>query len=329
MDVLTRKRRIARLVVRRMAFGAVLVPAVSLGAFALAAASPFDPLDAYLGGAGDGYTEAARAQARVRLGFDESWGSAWLRWACGLLHGDLGFSRAYHQPVAEVLVQRLGWTALLGAAGALIAIFSAGALGVLAGTRQGGVVDRAISVVAVVLQAAPPFVLALGTVLLFALTFELFPASGATDPGEDPTAASVARHLVLPAVVLGLSQIPWLVLGLRESLVRAMAGDAVFGARARGLPRRIVELRHALPLAAAPFVSLIGSRTPELLMGAAVVEAVFGWPGLGGAAVDSARAVDFPLLAAVSVLSVVAVLVGNLLADVVILVIDPSVEADG
>lgn len=106
------RARITRLVVRRLLFGIPLVVVVSLVTFALAAASPFDPLDAYLGGAGDGYTESERAVLRNTLGLDQPWIAAWWHWITGVVTtGDLGHSRAYHEPLAQVLADRLGWTA--------------------------------------------------------------------------------------------------------------------------------------------------------------------------------------------------------------------------
>ena len=189
--------------------------------------------------------------------------------------------------------------------------------------------DRAISTMAVLLQAVPPFIVALGSVLLLAVTFRLFPSSGLAPSGAAVTTGSVAHHLVLPAVVLGLSQMPWLILGLRAAIGRAAGSDAVRGAHARGLPQRVVDLGHTVPMAVGPFFALIGGRLPELLIGATVVEAVFAWPGLGDATVASARALDFPLLAVVVVLTVGIVLVGNLAADVAAAALDPRIATDG
>lgn len=201
--------------------------------------------------------------------------------------------------------------------------------GSIAGLRPGGFADRVISVLVVVIQAVPPFIVALSAVSLLAVKVRLFPTSGLTDAGAAITAGSAARHLVLPALVLGVSQLPWLVVGLREAITRAAGSDAVRGAHARGLPRRVVDLGHVVPMSAAPFFALIGGRLPELLIGAAVVETVFAWPGLGGATVDSARAMDFSLLAIVTVITVGLVLVGNLAADVAAIAVDPRIEADG
>ncbi|MFC9440004.1 ABC transporter permease [Nocardia sp. NPDC057030] len=321
--------RAGRLIVRRLAVAVPLTGLVSLAVFALAAASPFDPLDAYLGAHGDGFTETQRAALRDRLGLQRNWFDAWWSWIGDLLRGQLGESRSYRQPVTQVLAERLPWSLLLGVLGGAVALVLAAILGAWAGLRRGGFIDRTISAAAVVLQAVPPFVLALGAVLLFASTLRWFPAAGLTDPGGGVTAGSTARHLVLPAVLLGVTQLPWLVLGLRETVARTLDSDAVKGARARGLPWRVIALRHVLPVAVVPFLALCGARLPELVVGATVVETIFSWPGLGSATVAAARSVDFPLLAILTVLITALVLLGNLAADAAAVLIDPRIDADG
>ncbi|MFI9510990.1 ABC transporter permease [Nocardia sp. NPDC052566] len=329
MGVDHRGLRAGRLVGRRLTTAVPLAILISLAVFALAAASPFDPLDAYLGAHGDSFTETQRADLRNRLNLDQSWFGAWWSWLGDLLRGELGESRSYHQPVTQVLAERLPWSLLLGVLGGVVALSLGAVLGAWAGLRRGGLADRAISAGAIVLQAVPPFVLALGAVLLFALTLRWFPAAGLTDPGRGVDAASTARHLILPATLLGVTQLPWLVLGLRETVARSLDGDAIKGAKARGLPWRVIAFRHVLPVAIVPFLTLCGARLPELVVGATVVETIFSWPGLGSATVEAARALDFPLLAIMTVLITALVLLGNLAADAAGVLIDPRIDADG
>ncbi|GAA5059465.1 ABC transporter permease [Nocardia callitridis] len=323
------RSRVGGLIARRLAIAIPLAVLVSLSVFALAAASPFDPLDAYLGAHGDGFTEVQRDQLRERLGMDRSWFGAWWSWVGGLVHGDFGESRSYRQPVARVLAERLPWSLLLGALAGLLALVMAAVLGAWAGLRRGRLLDRVISATAIVLQSVPPFVLALGGVLVFASTLRWLPASGLTDAGAQVSAGSTVRHLVLPVILLAVTQLPWLVLGLRETVSRGLDGDAVKGARARGLPWRVVAFRHVLPVSIAPFLALCGGRLPELVVGATIIETVFSWPGLGAAVVDSARALDFPLLALLTLLITLVVLLGNLAADAAGVLIDPRIDADG
>lgn len=303
-----------------------LVALLSAGVFALAAFSPFDPLAGYLG---TNYTTtgaAQRAEMAAALGLDVPWWHAWWQWATGLTHGDLGFSRIYSQPVAQVLADRLPWTLLLSGIGVSLGTVLALALGVHAGLRPGSVSDRLATWFAVLLQAVPPYVLALGGIAVFALGLRVLPVGGAAAPGSDITAASLTRHLVLPATVLALSVVPWMLLSVRASVAAAVRSEPVTLALARGLPTRTIVTGHVLPVSLAPLVTLIGVRLPELVVGAVLVEEVFAWPGVAAATVAAAKDLDFALLAALSVGTTVFVLIGSLIADAVYLVLDPRVE---
>jgi peptide/nickel transport system permease protein len=326
---LSRGRAVLRMVARRLAFAVPVLVLVALAVFLLGAASPFDPIYQYYG---VGIFTASQAQldaVRETLNLDVPVLVQFGQWLGGLVTGDLGISRSLRQPVTEVLAQRVPWSLLLAGTGLLLAVLLALVLGVLTAWRQGGWLDRAVTATAHALEGLPSFVLALVAIAVVALGLGWLPAGGLTDAGADPTVGQVARHLVLPAVVLGVSQAPWLVLHLRSSLLAALSEDHVTGARARGLAEHVVVLRHGLPTALLPLVNLLGARLPELVTGAVLVEAVFSWPGIASATVSAALDVDFPLLAAVTLLTTVAVLLGALLADIAVALLDPRVRADG
>jgi peptide/nickel transport system permease protein len=325
----TRLSEVGWLVARRLAFAVPVLAVVAVGVFLLAAASPFDPVHQYYGVDVFTATEADLAATRARLGLDDGVFTQLARWLSGVLSGDLGTSRSFRMPVAQVVAERLPWTLLLVTAGLAVAVVLALVAGVVAAWRQGGWVDRAVTATGHALEGVPPFVLALVAIAVFSLGLGWLPVAGLTDAGAPATVDQVARHLVLPALVLGVSQTPWLVLHVRGSLLGALAEDHVTGARARGLAERTVVLRHALPTALLPFVTLMGTRIPELVTGAVLVETVFSWPGIAEAVVTAALAVDFPMLAALSVLATAAVLLGSLLADVGVVLADPRVSADG
>jgi peptide/nickel transport system permease protein len=320
---------IARLVVRRLLLAVPVLVLVSGAIFVLAAWSPFDPLAAYLG---DRYlTMSPDDQERLaeRMGFNDPLPQRYLHWVGDLLGGDLGTSVALRQPVTEVIAERLPWTMLLVAVAMLLATATALGLGVWSAWRQGGWVDRAVTGLSHALEGLPPFVVALGAIAIFGLGLAWLPVGGLTDAGAEPTFGQVARHLILPAGVLAISQTPVLLLHVRQSLLTALAEDHVTGARARGLSEARVVWRHALPAALLPFATLLGARVAEIVTGAVLVEEVFSWPGVAQAVIRAAVAVDFPLLAALTLLATVAVLLGSLLADVLYALLDPRVRADG
>ncbi|MEV5318828.1 ABC transporter permease [Streptomyces sp. NPDC052687] len=317
----------ARLAGRRALFAGPVLLAVTFGVFAIAAASPFDPVKAYAGTAALGADQETLDRLRANLGVDQPFWTRWWDWLTAALTGDLGHSTVLRQPVTQVIGERLVWSALLCAVAFAVAVLLGTVLGVLAARRPGSPVDRAVSSLAYLLEAAPVFWIALLAVWLFALRWDLLPAGGLTDTASGQvTFGQVTSHLVLPAGVLAVSQLPWFTLYVRQGVGDALAEDPVRGARARGLAERTVLLGHALRSGLLPVLTLIGSRVPELITGALLVESVFSWPGIAAATVQAATAVDFPLLAALTTLATAAVLVGNLLADLLYGLFDPRVK---
>ena len=220
--------------------------------------------------------------------------------------------------------ERLPYTGLLALCSLALAIGISLFLAVASGLNRGGFADRLTTFLAQLAQALPPFVLALIAIAVFALRLGL-PAGGVSAAGTAPDAASIAAHLVLPATVLAISLLPWLVLNLRASVFETLDSDAVLAARGRGV-HGVALLRHeVLPVALLPFITVIGSRLGELVTGALLVETVFAWPGIASAVVDAAIAGDFALLAAVTACSCLAVFAGNALADAGYLLADPRV----
>ncbi|MGW4546279.1 ABC transporter permease [Streptomyces violaceorubidus] len=317
----------ARLAGRRALFAVPVVLVVTFGVFAIAAASPFDPVKGYAGTAALGADQETLDRLRDNLGADQSFVVRWWHWLTSALTGDLGHSTVLRQPVTQVIGERLVWSALLCAVAFAVAVTLGTLLGVSAARRPGSTLDRAVTSLAYTLEAAPVFWIALLAVWLFALQWDVLPAGGLTDTASARvTPGQVAGHLVLPAGVLAVSQLPWFTLYVREGVADALAEDPVRGARARGVRERTVLVQHALRSGLLPALTLIGSRVPELITGALLVESVFSWPGIAAATVEAATAVDFPLLAALTTLATAAVLAGNLLADLLYGLFDPRVK---
>lgn len=320
----------ARMAARRALSAVPVLIAVTFGVFAVAAASPFDPVKAYAGTAGLTASQENLDQLRANLGVDQPLVTRWWDWLTSAVQGDLGDSSVMRMPVADVIGERAGWSSLLATCAFVIAILLGTGLGVLAARRPGGALDRCVSSAAYTLEAAPAFWLGLLAIWFFALKLDVLPAGGLTDAGSDTvTFGQVATHLVLPAGVLGISQLPWFFLYVRQGVTDALDEDPVRGARARGLRERTVLLGHALRSGMLPMLTLIGSRVPELITGALLVETVFSWPGIAAATVQAATSVDFSLLAALTVLATAAVLLGNLLSDLLYGLADPRVGFDG
>ncbi|MCG5212542.1 ABC transporter permease [Streptosporangium sp. KLBMP 9127] len=323
-------RAVLRMVAWRVAFAVPLLVIVTIVMFALAQASPFDPVRQYLGERALVTSPEVVEAIRANWGLDRPVLEQYATWFGNLVSGELGESRSLHRPVTEIIGERLGWT-LLATGSALVLMF-AGSLvvGTLAAWRRGSWLDRVITGGAFANESAPVFWLGLLAIWIFAVTLGWLPAGGLTDAASTTISpGDVAAHLILPVTVLAISQSSWLVLYVRESVIGVLREDFVIGARARGLRERTVIVRHALRSALLPFLTLLGARMPELVTGAILVETVFSWPGVAAASVQAALAVDFPLLAALTLLGTAAVLAGNLLADIAYTVADPRVRTLG
>ncbi|QCB95306.1 ABC transporter permease [Cellulomonas shaoxiangyii] len=312
---------------RRVAWAVPLVLGVSAVVFLLASRTPTDGTAGFLGARGE-FVDATTRTAVERMLDQGSWWQACLAWWQGALGGDWGTSTVLRAPVADALAGRVPWTVLVMAAGLVLAVLIAVPLAVGAAGARSGLAARALTGFAWVLSAAPAYVVGLALMLVLALGLGWLPAGGLTAPGEPLTVRGVAAHAVLPSLAVALSQVPWIALHLHAGLVGARSSDAVLAARMRGLAPRTVTRRHVLPVAVVPLLALLGTRLPELVVGAVLVETVFSWPGLGQALVDAAIGRDLALLAGTTVCLTVLVLVGNLVADVALVTADPRVSGD-
>ncbi|GAA3156881.1 ABC transporter permease [Planomonospora alba] len=321
---------LGRMVAWRAAFAVPLLLAVTAGMFALAKASPFDPVRQYLGDRAVVTDPAVAERIRAEWGVDRPVLEQYTAWLGNLLQGDLGESRSLHLPVGQVIAERLPWTLLATSAAIVLMLAGSLAAGTAAARWRGSWLDRLITGGVLANEAAPVFWLGLLAIWVFSVKLDLLPAGGLTDAASTTVEiGDLAAHMVLPVTVLAVSQSSWLVLYVRESVIGVLREDFVIGARARGLRERTVLLRHALRSALLPFLTLLGARVPELVTGAILVESVFSWPGVASASVQAALAADFPLLAALTLLGTLAVLGGNLLADVAYTLADPRVRTLG
>ncbi len=257
---------------------------------------------------------AAAAEAvRAELGLDRPWFHALAAWWGELLHLDLGVSLVSGEPVAGDIAHQLGHTLVLALSAVALSLLIGPPLGVLAGLRPGGVLDRATLVLAVVLRALPPFVLGILLIIGLAVHLGYLPAAG---HGE-------ATSLVLPALTLALGLAAGSCRVARDAM-RDAAGSAWFAfARTKGLPDRAALLRHGLRNAAVPVVAYVGVQLAFVIEGVVILETLFAWPGIGHALVHAIFWRDIPMVqGTVLVLALLFVLL-NALVDLACLAIDP------
>ncbi len=298
---------------RLLAAVAVVWGAATLGFLALQSL-PGDPVD-WLLGPNTMATPALREQVRADFGFDRPVPVQYLGYLNDLAHGRLGESYQLQQPVGELIGSRLWPTAELAAAGLLLALLAA-SLAAVATAGRSRTVRGAVSTAELVITAAPQFWVGIVLLSVFSFQLRIFPVAGARD----------LSALVLPAITLALSVTGILSQVLREGLETALAEPFAVTARARGLSRTAVLLRHAYRHAAVPLMTLTGWLVGSLLGGVVPVETVFGRPGIGALVLQAVTTRDLPVIMGVIVLSSGVFVVTSALVDLLHLAVDPRVR---
>ena len=230
------------------------------------------------------------------------------------------------QPVLDEILAR--WSASVALVGGALLLVLVGGLvfGVLAAAFRGTFFDWFVRTMCYFNTAAPSFWVGLLALYVFSIELGWLPAGGTSDPRAVGAQGVDLEHLILPMVILAMTQYAWFTLFVRNTLLEVLREDHVQFARAQGIGEVAVLLRHALPNALIPFVTLIGTHLSELIGGTILVEAIFGWPGLGQLTLQAALGEDIPLLVGVTLFACVLVVLGNLLADVLYRVMDPRVR---
>lgn len=309
---------------------AALLLATSVVTFALVGASPVDPVKANVGQA-----SYAHMSAEQRAELEQYWGSTtpiWQRyahWAAGVLRGDLGESLRFDTPVTQVVGERFANSAALMLAAWLLAGAGGLALGVAMGARRGSAFDRVARGACLLLSSTPAFWLGLVALMVFSVWLGWFPLGFSVPVGVDAAQVGWAdklRHLVLPAFVLAVANMPDVALHTREKTVDVLSSDYVRFARSRGEGGWALLRRHGLRNLVLPALTIEMASVSEVFGGSVLVEQVFSYPGLGQAAVTAGLGGDAPLLVVIALVSALVVFVGNACADVLYGVVDPRVH---
>jgi peptide/nickel transport system permease protein len=298
---------------RRLVQTALILLGVAAITFLLLYWLPADPAVQL---AGRSATPQTVANIRRELGLDQPiWVQFW-RYLTGLVQGDLGRSFAQKTSVADLIEARLPASLILMGAGIAAELVIGLTLGIIAATRRDTLVDRSVMIASFVTVSAPQFLVALCLLYVFAATLGWFPMSGFGTPA----------HVVLPALTLGILGAGWYARVVRSTMIDVLGQDYVRTARAKGVAEPRVVLRHALPNALLPIVAMVGIDIGQFMAGLVVVESVFGWPGIGQLAWQAIQQVDIPIIMGVTLVSALAIVIGNLLADIVTPFIDPRIR---
>jgi len=286
---------------------------VSVITFLLAFLLPADPARMI---AGRSATVATVENIRTQLGLDRPIHQQYVSYLGRLFQGDLGRSYAQRTDVNRIVKSRLAPTLQLALAGIFFELLIGVPAGIIAAIRRGTAVDQTVMTLAFVGVSAPQFVVGLLLIYFLAYLVPIFPLGG----------YGTWKHLVLPAIAVGLAGGGWYARVTRSAMVEVLRQDYVRTARAKGLlPNRVV-FKHVLKNAVLPVVALIGLDIGVFMGGIVVVETVFGWPGIGQMIWQAIRLVDIPVIMGGVLVTALFVVVGNLVADLIYPVLDPRIR---
>ena len=298
---------------RRFLQSALILLGITLVAFFLLYILPADPARQI---AGRSATAATVESIRQQLGLDLSFHQQYWRYLTNLAQGDLGRSYLQKTEVSTLIASRLPATLLL-MLGAILCELAIGlTMGTIAALNRGRFADQALMVASFIGVSAPQFVVGILLLYVFAVRLGWFPIGG----------YGTFAHLVLPALTLGLLGAGWYARMMRSSMLDVLRQDYIRTAQAKGLARARVVFGHALPNALLPIVAMIGIDIGIFMGGIVVVESVFGWPGIGQLAWQAIQRIDIPIIMGVTIVSAVAIVIGNFIADLVAPLIDPRIK---
>ena len=298
---------------RRIAQTIPVLIGISIITFILVYYLPADPARMY---AGPSATVATVARIRHELGLDQPLWAQYIRYMTRVLHGDLGFSYRKQMDVTTLVLSRIPYTMALTFAGVFVELAIGLPVGIVSAVARGRWADRVGMFIALVGVSAPPFWM--GLLLLYWLGFliPIFPLGGT---------GSLA-HLVLPALTAGLGGAAWYARMMRSSTLDILGTDYVRTARAKGNSQFKIIIRHVLPNALNPIITMAGMDIPWFIGGVVLVERVFDWPGLGRLAVEAIETVDVPLILGTVIATALAVVISGILIDLVQGLVDPRIR---
>lgn len=294
---------------------------------------PGDPVSRMFAQAQSDFKPEQIEQLRRLLGVDDRpLLEQYVTYVKSIFTGDMGVSVSrFPTPVSEVIASQIGWTLLLGGTALLVAVVLGNLLGIAAAWRRGGLLDSAFPPILVFVGSFPYFWLAMGALYLFGVMLGWFPLRHAFDVGLAPEpswqfASNVAAHLVLPALTIVLVSVGGWMLSMRNTMIATAAEDYITMAEAKGLSPARIMFRYAARNAMLPSVTSFGMALGFVVGGALLTEVVFAYPGVGYQLLAAVQGLDYPLMQGIFLTITVAVLLANLLVDIVYVRLDPRVR---
>ena len=269
-------------------------------------------------------TEDSIAAFRAEFGLDQPLLTRYINWLWRILHGDLGRSIITREPVSRMIADRLPVTLTLSGVAAAIYLAIAFPGGILAALHRNKWIDYAIRVLATLGVAVPSFFLAIVLIVIFGVELKLLPFAGYVSPFDDFVEGM--KHLAMPAVSMGIMSTGYTIRMLRACMLDVLGENYVRTARAKGLRERLVVIRHALPNALLPVITVVVINAAFMVAGTVIIETVFAMPGMGRLMIDAVMQKDFPVIQGVTLMMALVFVLASLVADICYVIVDPRIR---
>ncbi|GAA0179905.1 ABC transporter permease [Clostridium sediminicola] len=266
-------------------------------------------------------------ELRDSLGLNDPFIVRYFKWFGGVLKGDFGFSLSSGVPISKIVLDRLPATLELSIAALMISTLFGSILGTLSALKKGSIADNTLTIAGMLGVSIPQFFFGLVCILVFALKLKWLPSGGRIMPGYDSFLDRLP-HLILPALVLGITMTAGVMRYARASMLDALNKEYIKTARSKGISEWRVNFVHGFRVALTPVVVLIGFRLPMLLGGSVVIEQIFQWPGIGKEFITAVRGQNLPLVMMIALFTVSAVLIASFLVDLFTALLDPRIKLD-
>ncbi|WP_207695997.1 peptide ABC transporter permease [Enterococcus sp. DIV0212c] len=314
-------------ILRRVLFMIPQILILSVLIFMLAKMMPGDPFTGLINPNTD---PAVIEKMRESAGLNDPWTTQYIRWIANVFHGDFGESFIFKLPVSTLIGSRAVNTILLSLVTVVIMYAIALPLGVLSGRYQNSILDKFVVVYNFFSFAVPPFIFALVMLFIFGYRLDWFPTTGSISSGVEPGTGAYIwdrfYHLILPALSQALLGTAITIQYLRNEVIDSQSLDYVRTARSKGVPTNKVYTRHIFRNASLPIVSQLSYEITALISGSVVIEKIFGYPGIGKLFIDSIGQRDYAVITALVLILGVATLVGNLISDIMMSLVDPRIR---
>lgn len=324
--------------VNRIAISLLSLLVISVLSFALMELAPGSPTARFA--ENPKISKADRERIAIRFGLDKPVHIRYVIWLKNMAQGDLGHSYMTGRPVLTEILERLPATLKLMSFSFLISVAIAIPLGIYSATHRYSFIDNFVTLGSFFGLSMPSFWFGLLLIYVFSLWLGVLPAGGQVTPWFDPSSYSplvrpfaiaweYGRYLIMPALVLSLSNMASWSRYMRSSMLDVINQNYIRTARAKGVPERAVIYKHALRNALTPIITIVGLDLPSFFAGAIITERIFAWPGMGRLFIESLGNRDYQVLMGITMITAVLVLLGNLLADILYALIDPRVKYEG